>query len=326
MEDNTRRFDIVMLKSKISVIMLTYNREKYLERMIKCILAQTFSNYEFIIVDNGSTDQSGIIADSYAKKDSRIHVIHNKRSNIGSGRNAGLNAANGEYIAFVDDDDVCEPDFLEFLYNLIVENNADISICKAVKWEENNKSAYCDMPDKIFIMDAKAAIIELMWRKYYNNGFPSKLIKRKMFNQLSFPSVGRYDDIYLMYKVFANADKIVYYGLQKYGFVRHDNNNSIATTKHKLITAEYLDEYRNAYRERTKWLCKRFPEQSEYWWYFDWSFLISMVDKIVSNNLHNCSHHLNEMQQELMKYSEKFLSSSHILDFERSWMYKYVLS
>ena len=115
----------------ISVLMLTYNRENLVGRAIESILVQTYKDFEFIIVDNGSTDKSGDIAEEYAKKDSRIKVIHRKRGNIGAGRNTALDAAKGDYVAFIDDDDWAEPDFLEFLRNLIVENNADISICGA---------------------------------------------------------------------------------------------------------------------------------------------------------------------------------------------------
>ena len=95
----------------ISVIMLTYNRETLVRRAIESILAQTYLNFEYVIVDNGSTDRSGAIADEYATKDARIRVIHRERGNIGAGRNTGLDAAKGEYIAFVDDDDWAEPDF-----------------------------------------------------------------------------------------------------------------------------------------------------------------------------------------------------------------------
>lgn len=98
----------------ISVIMLTYNRESFVSRAIESILAQTYRDFEFIVVDNGSTDRSGQIADEYAKKDNRIRVIHRERGNIGSGRNTGLDAAQGEYITFIDDDDWAEPDFLGF--------------------------------------------------------------------------------------------------------------------------------------------------------------------------------------------------------------------
>ena len=99
----------------ISVLMLTYNREDMVSRAIKSILVQTCTDFEFIIVDNGSTDRSGQIADDFAKIDSRIKVIHRDKGSIGAGRNTALDATKGDYIAFIDDDDYVEPDFLEFL-------------------------------------------------------------------------------------------------------------------------------------------------------------------------------------------------------------------
>ena len=117
----------------VSVIMLTYNREKYIARSIEAILAQTYRQFEFVIVDNGSSDQSGTIADEYALKDLRIKVLHIEKSSIGHGRNIGIANATGEYIAFVDDDDVAAPDMLEFLDRLVQENHADIAICGAQK-------------------------------------------------------------------------------------------------------------------------------------------------------------------------------------------------
>lgn len=122
-----------MALPKISVIMLTYNREALVGRAIESIISQTFLDFEFIIVDNGSTDKSGTISDEYAMKDNRIRVIHRERGNIGAGRNTGLDAAKGEWITFIDDDDYVESDFLEFLLKLIVDNNADVAICGANK-------------------------------------------------------------------------------------------------------------------------------------------------------------------------------------------------
>ena len=115
----------------ISVIMLTYNRERLVPRAIESILNQTYQDFEFLIVDNGSTDKSGKIADTYARQDTRIRVIHRERGNIGAGRNTGLDTARGAYITFLDDDDWAEPDFLEFLVELLEENAADVAICGA---------------------------------------------------------------------------------------------------------------------------------------------------------------------------------------------------
>lgn len=290
--------------------MLTYNRENLVSRAIESILAQTETDFEFIIVDNGSSDRSGIIADTYAAKDSRIKVIHRERGNIGSGRNTGLDAVRGSYVTFIDDDDWAEKDFLEFLYNLAVENDADVAICGAA--------------DKVFqekkIMNAPEALIELMWRKKYNMAFPTKLFCRRLADTLRFPEEGAYDDIALMYRLLAEANKVAYHGLPKYTFYRHEGNNSAWTTNHSLLNAETLDEYLHAYRVRTVWLSEKFPDHAAAFRYFEWSFMISMVEKIHRLQLAGCEKQLAYMTQELKKHKREFLSSPELLDFEKEWI------
>lgn len=298
----------------ISVIMLTYNRQEFVGRAIESILAQTYQDFEFIIVDNGSVDRSGAIADEYAAKDGRIRVIHRERGNIGAGRNTGLDAAKGEYIAFIDDDDWAEPDFLEFLHGLIVENGADVAICGAA--------------DKVFdekkVMTAEEALVELLWRKKYNMAFPTKMFHRDLMDELRFPEEGEYDDIALMYRLLAEANKVAYHGVPKYTFYRHPGNNSAWTTDHNLLTPETLDEYLGAYRTRTQWLCEKFPDSAETWKYFEWSFMISMVEKINRLALPGCEKQLVSMRTELCENRASFLSCPEILEFEREWMERYV--
>jgi len=298
----------------ISVIMLTYNRESLVARAIECILAQTFEDFEFIIVNNGSTDRSGAIADGYAVNDSRIRVIHRERGNIGSGRNSGLDMAQGEYIAFIDDDDWCESDYLEFLNSLAVENDADVSICGTSSNPFDEKQ----------IMTAEEAIIELLWRKYYNVGFPAKLIKRDIFEGFRFSDTSRYDDIYLMPKIFSRARLVAYHGLGKYTVFRHENNNSAWTSNHSLIRFGILDEYLTVYRDRTRWLCELYPNNVEAWRYFEWSFMISMVEKVVRLGLSDCELLLEGMLYELRRNRDAFINSKFILDFEKKWMELYV--
>jgi glycosyltransferase involved in cell wall biosynthesis len=305
---------LVVNTPKISVIMLTYNRETLVSRMIDCILTQSFIDFEFVIINNGSSDRSGLIADEYAAKYNRIRVIHRERGNIGSGRNAGIDAARGEYIAFVDDDDYCEPDFLEFMYLLATENNADISICGATD--------KC-FDDKI-IFTPENAVIELLWRKRFNVQFPTKLIRRKLFNNFRFSEIAKYDDIELMPQIIASANCIAYHGLPKYTFERHDNNNSAWTTNHNLLNAGTLNEYLTVYRNRTEWLSQRFPENAKTWRYFEWSFMISMVEKITRLNLSDCESLRNEMLSELSLNCKKFENCELIQDFEKEWFNKYV--
>lgn len=300
--------------ASISVIMLTYNRQMFVSRMIESILAQTFQDFEFIIVDNGSTDRSGVIADGYAARDDRIRVIHRERGNISSGRNAGLNEARANYVAFVDDDDGCEPDYLAFLYALAEDSAADIAICSvAGKAFQERK-----------VMSAEEAEIELLWRRHYNVGFPTKLIRRALFNENRFNEQANYDDIYLMPKIIANAKRVVYHGLPKYTPSRHNSNHSAWTTNHSLITPDILDEYLSVYRDRTVFLCGQFPNNAMLWYYFRWSFMISMVEKIVRLGLLGCERQLKAMKRELLTCRSDFANCTYAQEFELEWLDKYI--
>ena len=298
----------------ISVIMLTYNRETMVSRAIDSVLSQTFHDFEFIIVDNGSTDHSGAIADDYAAKDNRIRIIHRERGNIGSGRNAGLSVINGDFIAFIDDDDWCEPDFLEFLYNLVIENDADVAICGAAD------KAF----DEKLVMTAEEALIELMWRKRYNMAFPTKLFSRNLAENIKFPENDKYDDISQMHRLLTYANRVAYHGLPKYTFYRHESNNSAWTTAHELLDSDTLDEYLHAYRERTIWLSEQFPNSAAVWRYFEWSFMISMVEKINRLGIKDCERQYDVMTWELRDNRGEFITCECVLDFEKEWMKQYI--
>lgn len=294
----------------ISVIMLTYNREHMLSRMIECILAQTYPDFSFLIVDNGSTDGGGRIADSYAQRDGRIRVIHRSRGSIGAGRNTGLDAAEGEYIVFVDDDDTCAPDYLEFLYRLIREEAADVSICGATwaDWDEKR------------VMDAEQALITLLERKRYNVAFPTKMFHRSLFEHMRFPEERKYDDIYLMPKMLSRAGKVAYHGKSKYHFHRHERNNSAWTQHHELLDAATLKEYMDVYEERTGWLCRKFPAHRSAWKYFNYSFLLSMLEKIRRYSLKDCEIYVGPIREKLLRNKEELMGSGYLQEFERKWI------
>ena len=115
---------------KISVIVPIFNAEKYLDSCINSVLEQTYSNWELILIDDGSTDKSGIIADEYKRRDTRIHVIHQENAGVSSARNRGLDVASGDYISFLDADDEFTPDCLEKLMNAAIRSNVDIVAAK----------------------------------------------------------------------------------------------------------------------------------------------------------------------------------------------------
>lgn len=121
----------------ISVIVAVYNAEKYLKRCVDSILAQTFEHFEVLLIDDGSTDASGVICDGYAAQDSRVRVFHNQNQGIGSTRHFGINNACGKYSIHVDSDDWVEPEMLENLYSVATRNDADVVICDY--FEDRNK-------------------------------------------------------------------------------------------------------------------------------------------------------------------------------------------
>lgn len=127
---------------KASVIVPVYDVEEYLHRCIDSVLTQAFTDFELILVDDGSPDSCGAICDAYARKDSRIHVIHQKNSGVSAARNTGLDAASGEYIAFVDSDDYIDRDFLQVLISSMEETNADVVVSNYRK--ENVRGEWCD--------------------------------------------------------------------------------------------------------------------------------------------------------------------------------------
>jgi len=308
---------------KVSVIMLTYNREALVGRAIESILAQTMQDFEYIIVDNGSTDRSGDIAEEYAKKDSRIRVLHIPKSNIGTGRNAGLDAAKGEYITFIDDDDTAEPDMLEFLYGLAKEAGADISFCGSTKEVEGEFLPNCMFEEKL-IMTPEEAVVLLLKRKKCNAAMPTKLVKRELFDEIRFLPEGKYDDIRATYKYFACANKVAAHGVPKYCFWRHPGNNSAFTTNDLLLTPEQLDEYFDAFRERTEFLSAKLPKIADYAQYSEWSYMISMCNKISRNNLVSCQKQLEFVKKELTEHYTEFYESPYIEEFEKEFMRKYI--
>ena len=118
-----------MERGLVSIIIPVYNKEKYLSVCLESILKQTYKNIEVIIIDDGSTDDSGKICDQFAKMDSRIVALHKKNGGVGQARNLGLEAAQGEYIQFADADDYLDPHMTETLYSLIKETDSDLALC-----------------------------------------------------------------------------------------------------------------------------------------------------------------------------------------------------
>lgn len=301
---------------KISVIMLTHNREKSVSVMIQSIIHQTYKNFEFIIIDNGSKDNSGVVADQYAAADERIRVLHIAEGSIGHGRNIGIENSNGEYITFVDDDDKAYPDLLKFLYELIKKTESDISICGANENTEDTLRPHC-CTNSMKILTPQEAVSCLLERRTIRAGLPLKLFKKTLFVDNPIPEDGKYEDIKITYKLLACAKRIVQYGLPQYEIIRHENNNTSYAGNEKLISASQLDEYLKAISERTKYLTDRYPELYSLARYSEWSYMLSMCEKISDNHLQDCQEQYEYMSGVLKEHLSELSESEYIQEFEK---------
>ena len=227
---------------KISVIVPVYNVEKYLNATIESIVNQTYKNLELILVDDGSTDSSPKICDNWAEKDSRIKVIHKTNGGVSSARNAGLNIAAGDYIAFVDGDDYIDPDMYEVMLSHIIQYDADAASCGMVRENENAPDEEWGSADaEIEIVDN----IELLKRVGQASGILPVHVGNKLFSKNSIGNI-RFDthfkyaeDVLFNYYVSKNINKMVSQNAARYHYI---NNNSSAS--HKTFDAQRFDEHK----------------------------------------------------------------------------------
>lgn len=195
----------------ITVIVPVYNVEGYLEKCVDSILDQTYYNMEILLVDDGSTDMSGIICDQYSNMDGRIHVIHKENGGLSDARNVGIQHMNGEYVVFIDSDDSIKKNYIHYLYNLLVRNNADIAICDFEYIKENG--SLINSPKntgEILNYSQEEVLAELLNGKRINTSAGMKLYKSCMFSDIRYPIGKLYEDIGTTYKLFLKANHFVY--------------------------------------------------------------------------------------------------------------------
>lgn len=206
--------------SLISVIVPVYKVEPYLARCVDSILGQTWKQLEVILVDDGSPDRSGEICEEYARKDPRVQVIHKTNGGLSSARNAGIEKAAGEYIAFIDSDDWLDADMFEQLHQLCEERQADIAECsfRSIFKDMIQEETTCT-GDVIEGGPADAIQGILDW-KYFKPIACNKLYRRSVIGDIRFPEGMLHEDEFTTYRFFAAAQKVVYLDVSKYNYDR----------------------------------------------------------------------------------------------------------
>lgn len=228
----------------ISVIIPVYNVEKYLEKCLDTVLSQTYTNIEVILVNDGSSDGSGAIIDSYACKDERVRVIHlPENKGVSYARNRGIDILKGEYTIFVDADDYVEPNFLEKLYVNLKENQADISICGVdlVGFPEYVYLRKDDFPCVVSGDQAVSCMLKMYpfgW-EMCNKLFNSILVKKCPFAEKIYFG----EDLLFIYQVLKNTQLVNYFPEKLYHYVYHNESSSHKEFSEKHYTRIYVYKF-----------------------------------------------------------------------------------
>lgn len=219
----------------ISIIIPVYKVEQYLEKCVESVLAQTFHDYELILVDDGSPDQCGEICDRYALSDSRIKVIHKTNGGLSDARNAALDIITGAYITFIDSDDYVAPNHIESLYESLTRNNADMAIANisSVINGKVHEDFYQPFTSET-VIEGKSVFDTL-----FQPCAQAKLYKKSLYQNIHFP-VGRlYEDMFIYHDILAQVNRIAMTGMNTYYYLIR--KNSILHQDYKYEFTDIID-------------------------------------------------------------------------------------
>ena len=216
----------------ISVVIPVYNVEKYLPKCVLSVVEQSYESIEIILVDDGAKDRSGSLCEELAQKDSRIQVIHKTNGGLSSARNAGIDAAKGTYITFIDSDDYVEKNYISLLYHTLIQNDADMSVAAYDTVYEDDKKVVRDSPVVNEVLEPHA-----FWQKVYSDhGWEyvvawNKLYKKELFQNIRFME-GKYhedeiilDQIICQCRKIAATDAVLYHYIQRSGSIMNSSYN-----------------------------------------------------------------------------------------------------
>lgn len=246
---------------EISIIVPVYNTEKYLDRCIRSITEQTFSDFELILIDDGSKDNSGFICDEWEKKDSRIKVIHQKNAGAGAARNAGLRVAKGEYIGFVDSDDWIEPQMYEVMYNAIEKYSADVGMCNISSRTEFSMHESYDNRKFPFELKNQEEMLSIFFRVHGEKGILSvcqRLIHKSVLKDFMFVEGTISEDVSAAYYFITHSQRTVVTNFSFYNY--YNNKKGVTKSPVTMKDIEYIEAFKRIFWD----VKKRIPKFERY--------------------------------------------------------------
>ena len=276
---------------KISVIVPVYNVEQYLERCVDSIINQTYTNLEIILVNDGSTDNSGKLCDELAKKDERIRVIHKENGGLSDARNRGIDEAESDLVGFIDSDDYIDSDMYEVLLKNLNDTDANLSMCALYDVYNNTPEAQVTNKET-WELSSEQAIKMVMEAKILSVTAVNKLYRKSLFSDLKF-EVGKIaEDAFIMIKLLDKCEKIVATNEKKYYYVHREN--SITTQK---FSTKFLNVI-EAYEQNSNIILEKYPKLKDVaqtrmnWAYF------YVLDRLLLDDNYNDK----ELENKLISY------------------------
>ena len=231
-------------KPLISVVVPVYNVEKYLNKCLDSIIGQTYRNLEIILVDDGSTDDSGAICDVYREKDSRVRVVHQKNQGLSGARNTGINIANGDLLGFVDSDDYIVENMYERLLEILLENDAQISICDCEcimeAGEEISHQEYPKLETEVLNKEQAFQRLDGFSYPYWKYVTAwNKLYRKHLFDEIRYPIGKKNEDEFIAHILFSKAECLAVISEPLYMYVQRTDSIMGGSQKKKHIDAVY---------------------------------------------------------------------------------------
>lgn len=291
----------------ISVIVPVYNVEEYLARCVDSVLAQTYSNLEVILVDDGAKDSSGRICDEFAQKDPRVRVVHKENGGLSSARNAGIDIARGEFLEFVDSDDWLEPDAVESMLRLAQSHQVELVV--GGRWDVsaktgNKKKGLC--PKVQEVLSGEELVRRIFRWDNCDSSACDKLFARRLFREIRFPHGVVCEDVPIMYKIVLDAGRVALLDKPVYNYYHRSGSISYTGISEKTFhfsrhTAVILP-----------WIQAQYPgleTEATYLRVRSLAYAVQSVDLASRQDRETFRENARECRKELRKHIGFFLTS-----------------
>jgi glycosyltransferase involved in cell wall biosynthesis len=308
----------------VSIIVPIYDVEKYISKCVDSILKQTYKDLEIILVDDGSRDNCPKICDEYASNDNRIQVIHKKNGGLSDARNAGLNKANGKYVAFIDSDDYIHEQYIELLMDSMLRDNADIAVCgfekvysyvplgrdQSYKTLEINTKTLTNIDAIKDIFSSDTHLYVMTWNKLY----ATNLFKN---NNIMFPIDKIHEDNFTTYKLFYYSTLITFIDLPLYYY--YQRNDSIIGRDfdyRRLDSLEAIEDIKVFFSDKNLKLNQEIE-------YYSILILISLINDLLSSS-YTDKQSLNILVESLEEAIEE-AKNNRLVKFRHRLMAKFII-